>query len=133
MNREPAFLAVDHVLAIHRRMIDEFGGAPAVRDRGMLESDVMMPAARFGGKFIHDGIPATAAAYLFHLCKNHPFLDGNKRTALASAEMFVLLNDMRLSATNKELKELTLGVAADRITKDDTIAFFHQHVVAGGS
>lgn len=131
MTNVPAFLTVDQVLAIHRRMIEEFGGEPAVRDHGLLESAVMMPAARFGGKFLHNGIPTMAAAYLFHICRNHPFVDGNKRTGLASAEMFVLLNEMRLAATNAELEELTIGVAAGRISKDDTVAFFRQHVVTG--
>ena len=81
----PVFLTVDHVLTIHRRVIDEFGGDPALRDRGLLESAVMMPAAQFGGGYLHDGIPAMAAGYLFHICKNHSFVDGNKRTALATA------------------------------------------------
>jgi death-on-curing protein len=130
MTDAPIFLTVDHVLAIHRRMIEEFGGEPAVRDLGLLESAVMMPAARFGGKFLHDGIPAMAAACLFHICRNHPFVDGNKRTGLASAEMFVLLNELRLAATNAELEELTIGVAAGRISKDDTVAFFRKHVAA---
>jgi death-on-curing protein len=131
MKNAPAFLSVDQVLAVHRRMIDEFGGDPAVRDRGLLESAVMMPAAMFGGKFLHKGIPAMAAAYLFHICTNHPFTEGNKRTGLASAEMFVLLNDMRLDATNAELEDLTTGVAAGRISKKETVDFFRKHVVAG--
>ena len=131
MKAPPAFLTVDQVIAVHRRMIEEFGGDPSVRDRGLLESAVMMPAARFGGKFLHDGIPAMAAAYLFHICRNHPFTDGNKRTGLASAEMFVLLNEMRLDATNAELEALTIGVAASRISKDETVDFFRKHVVAG--
>ncbi len=130
MKPTPVFLTVDQVLAIHRRMINEFGGDPAVRDRGLLESAVMMPAAVFGGKFLHKGIPAMAAAYLFHICRNHPFVDGNKRTGLASAEMFVLLNDMRLDATDAELEDLTIGVAADRISKKETIAFFRKHVAS---
>ena len=88
----------------------------------------MMPAARFGGRFLHDGIAAIAAAYLFHLCKNRPFVDGNKRTALASAEIFVLLNDMRLRATDDELEELTLGVADGRLSKEDVTASFHGHI-----
>lgn len=128
MTDEPAFLAVDHILAIHRRMIREFGGDPDVRDYGLLESAVMMPAARFAGRFLHKGIVAMAAAYLFHLCKNHPFVDGNKRTALVSAEVFLVLNNKRLLATNKELEELTLGVADGRISKDDVISFFRGHV-----
>lgn len=131
MKDTPAFLTVDQVLAIHRRMIEEFGGDPAVRDRGLLESAVMMPTAMFGGKFLHDGIPSMAAAYLFHICRNHPFMDGNKRTGLASAEMFVLFNNMRLDATNVEVEELTIGVAAGRISKNETVDFFSKHVVAG--
>ena len=129
MSDSPAFLTVDHVLAIHRRMIEEFGGDLAVRDQGLLESAVTMPAARFGGRLLHDGIPAMAAAYLFHLCKNHAFADGNKRTALASAEIFVFLNDMRLAATDEELEELTLGLAEGAISKDEAITFFRRHVV----
>ncbi|HEX5138379.1 MAG TPA: type II toxin-antitoxin system death-on-curing family toxin [Planctomycetota bacterium] len=123
----PTFLALEHVLAIHRRSIREFGGDSAVRDQGLLESAIAMPAAQFGGSFLHDGVPAMAAAYLFHLCRNHPFVDGNKRTALASAEVFLFLNGMRLRATNDEVEALTLGVAASRISKDETTALFVKH------
>ena len=87
MTDAPTFLTTDNVMAIHRRMIREFGGDPKVRDYGLLESAAMMPAAQFRGRFLHGGIPAMAAAYLFHLCTNHPFVDGNKRTVLASAEV----------------------------------------------
>jgi len=125
----PAFLSLDHLLAIHRRSIEEFGGDPAVRDQGLLESAIAMPAAQFGGRFLHDGVPAMAAAYLFHLCRNHPFVDGNKRTALAAAEVFLILNGIRLRATNDEVEALTLGVAASRISKDETTAFFAKHAV----
>lgn len=127
----PVFLTVDHVLTIHRRVIDEFGGDPALRDRGLLESAVMMPAAQFGGGYLHDGIPAMAAAYLFHICKNHSFVDGNKRTALATAEVFILLNSARLDATNDDVEELTWGVAKGRLQKEEVTAFFRQHVVSG--
>ena len=88
-----------------------------------------MPAAQVRGRFLHDGIPAMAAAYLFHLCKNHPFIDGNKRTALASAEVFILLNDMRLTATNEELENLVLGVAEGRVSKEMVVAFLRRHAV----
>ena len=126
MSDFPIFLTVDHVLAIHRRMIDEFGGVPEVRDYGLLESAVAMPAARFGGKFLHHGVPAMAAFYLFHICKNHPFFDGNKRTAVVAAEIFVLINGMRLMATNEELEHLTLGMAEGTVSKDEAIAFFRK-------
>jgi len=126
MTGAPLFLTFSEVLAIHERMIDEFGGDPAVRDEGLLESAVMMPMAQFGGDFLHDGIPAMGAAYLFHICKNHAFTDGNKRTALASAEMFILLNGMRLEATNNELVDLTMGIAEGTISKDEAVEFFRE-------
>ncbi len=129
MSDAPAFLSVEHVLSVHQRMINEFGGDPAVLDRGLLESAVAMPAARFGGRFLHDGIPAMAAAYLFHICKNHAFADGNKRTALASAEVFLVLNGIRINADNKELEDLALGVAASKMTKEQVIAFLRTHAV----
>ncbi len=127
MIRRPLFLSIEEVLAIHRRLIAEFGGDPEVRDHGLLESAVMMPQARFGGRFLHKEIPAMAAAYLFHLCKNHAFVDGNKRVALAASELFVLLNGMTLAATNAELEELILGVARSERSKEEVIAFFERH------
>ncbi|MGD9853905.1 MAG: type II toxin-antitoxin system death-on-curing family toxin [Planctomycetaceae bacterium] len=66
------FLTVDDVLQIHRRMIAEFGGTPEVRDVGLLQSAVSMPQARFGGQYLHAGVPEMAAAYLYHICANHP-------------------------------------------------------------
>ncbi len=127
MTYAPVFLTVEHVLIIHSRMIREFGGTEVVRDYGLLESAVMMPAAQFGGLFLHKSIPAMAAAYLFHICKNHPFMDGNKRTALASAEVFLILNDWRLNATNKQLEELVFGVAESRLSKEYVEIFFRRY------
>ena len=129
MKERPLFLTVGHVLTIHRRLVQEFGGDVEVRDYGLLDSAVMMPAAQFGGEFLHEDVPAMAAAYLFHICRNHAFVDGNKRTALAAAEVFVLLNRMRLKATNKQVEELTLGVAQGEVSKDRVIAFFRKHAV----
>ena len=128
MTRPVIFLTTEHVMAIHRRMIEEFGGSLGVRDRGLLESAAMMPAARMGGHYLHKGMAAKGAAYLFHLCKNHAFLDGNKRTALASAEMFLRLNGLALAATNEELQQLTVGVADGTVAKGQVAAFFRRHV-----
>ncbi len=133
MREEPTFLSVAHVLAIHRRMIEEFGGDPGLRDYGLLESAVMMPAVRYEGRLLHEGVPAMAAAYLFHICRNHPFVDGNKRTSLAAAEVFVLVNGMKLSATGKQLERLVRGVAEGTHSKDDAIAFFRKHTAPGAS
>jgi len=127
--KSPVFLSVEQVIAIHRRVVDEFGGAAEIRDRGLLESAVAVPAARFAGRWLHRRVSDMAAAYLFHLCRNHAFLDGNKRTALAAAEVFLLLNGRRLDATDDEVVELTLGVAEGTTSKEETVAFFRRQCV----
>ena len=81
MNAPPRFLSVDDVLVLHAIAIEDQGGDPLLRDHGLLESAVATPAQQFGGQYLHEDIPAMAAAYAFHICKNHPFADGNKRTA----------------------------------------------------
>jgi death-on-curing protein len=128
---ERAFLTVDHVLAIHRRVVGEFGGSGELRDRGLLESAVAMPAARFGGQYLHDGVPAMAAAYVFHLCRSHPFVDGNKRTALVAAEVFLMLNGMRLHAADEAVEELTRRTADGTAGKAEVVAFFTRHAACG--
>lgn len=126
--KRTVFLTVEHVLAIHARMIAEFGGDPSIRDRGLLDSAIRMPASTFDGRLLHRGLPAIAAAYLFHLCKNHPFLDGNKRTALATTEVFLALNDARLVADDGFVEEMTMGVAASEWSKERVTTFFQKHV-----
>ena len=128
MSPEPLFLSVDDIKLIHARMVEEFGGMPGVADQGMLESAAAMPSAGFGGEFLHEGLPAMAAAYLFHICKNHPFFDGNKRAAVVAAEIFLNVNGMRLDTSNEKLRDLCLGIASGELSKDEAIAFFKRHV-----
>ena len=118
------FLSVEDVLAIHRRVIEEFGGDLGLRDRGLLESAVAMPQSTFGGEELHAGSAEKAAAYHFHLCANHPFLDGNKRVAVAASEVFLLINGLELSASDNEIENLTFGVAGGRLSKGQVIEFF---------
>lgn len=127
MSVEPLFLSLENIMSIHARMIASFGGAEGVADRGMLESAVAMPTAAFAGELLHKSLPAMAAAYLFHICKNHPFLDGNKRTAVVAAEIFLNVNGMRLDVSNEDLKQLCLGVAAGEISKEEAVNFFERH------
>jgi death-on-curing protein len=110
----PIFLTLDEVLAIHADQVRRYGGAHGVRDWGLLSSALAMPQASFGGVYLHNSLAEMAAAYLFHLARNHPFLDGNKRAALASALAFLWLNDEHLEADEDELTELVMGVAAGR-------------------
>ena len=123
-----AYLSVEIIFEIHRRVIDDFGGEPGLRDRGMLESAVALPQSTFGGKDLHAGLAEKAAAYHFHLCANHPFVDGNKRVAVAAAELFLLINGRELTASDDEVEDLTLGVAGGRLSKDHVIEFFARFV-----
>ena len=123
-----AYLSVEILVEIHQRVIEEFGGDPGLRDRGMLESAVALPQSTFGGKDLHAGLAEKAAAYHFHLCANHPFVDGNKRVAVAAAELFLLINGRELTASDDEVEDLTLGVAGGRLSKEHVIEFFVRFV-----
>ena len=125
------FLSVDMVIQIHQRVIEEYGGDSGLRDRGLLESAVAMPHSMFGGKFLHIDLAEMAAAYHFHLCANHPFIDGNKRVAVAAAEIFILANGCELGAGDDELEEITLSLSTGQVSKDDVIEFYKRHVVEG--
>ena len=123
----PAFLTLDEVLAIHAHEIDRYGGAHGLRDRSGLESAVAMPGATFGDELLHGSLWEQGAAYLFHLTKNHPFVDGNTRTGLACALVFLGLNGVHVRATDDELVALLEGVAGGPLTKADIAVFLRDH------
>lgn len=114
---DPIFLDVEDVLELHASQRTQFGGADGLRDRGLLESAVAQPQITFDGAFAHDGLFAMAASYLFHIVNNHPFVDGNKRTGLLAALVFLDLNGIGIDRPNDALYTLTLGVAEGRIDK----------------
>ena len=120
------FLTLDEALAIHAHQIARYGGALGVRDRGLLESALAMPAATFAGDYLHPSLPEQAAAYLFHLVKNHPFVDGNQRLGLACSLVFLRLNGIRVRATDDDLVDIVMGVAEGRRSKADVAVFFRQ-------
>lgn len=113
-------LTVPIVREIHREMLVGFGGADGLRDEGLLESAVAAPQATFGGESPFTDLVEVAAAYLFYLCRNHPFLDGNKRTAMTSAIVFLRLNGIRTSPDGPDWEALVLDVAASRIDREET-------------
>ena len=114
---EPVLLTLDEVLAIQAEQIERYGGTQGGRESGLLASALAMPAATYGGEFLHSTLFEMAAAYLFHLCNNHPFLDGNKRTALAACLAFLWLNSLEVVADPDEIAELVLGVADGSLGK----------------
>ena len=121
------FLEVDEVLALHRNALEVDGGIDGIREPGLIESAVAMPRQQFGGSYLHEDIPAMAAAYHFHLNKNHAFLDGNKRVAVMASTVFLLANDYRLTASEEDFERLTLDAADDLIDKPVVIEWFQQY------
>lgn len=113
----PEFLDIEDVLELHRLSLEQYGGGSGVRDLELLESALAQPRSAFGEQYAHEGLFAMAAAYLFHIARNHPFVDGNKRTALLAALVFLDINGIPVERESEALYELTMGVAEGRIDK----------------
>ena len=111
------FLTLSEVLLIHQNQIEEYGGIFGLRDTGLLSSAVIMPQSAFNDKYLHKDLFEMSSAYLYHICQNHPFLDGNKRTALTSALVFLDLNGMFTEDPDDELYEMVMETAKGNITK----------------
>jgi death-on-curing protein len=115
---EPEFLSVDDVLEIHKKQLDLFGGIDGIRDIGLLESAVMTPQASFGGEYLHNGLFEMAASYAFHIAENQPFLDGNKRTALTAALVFLDINGIEIIDPNMRLYDAMISIANKEMDKN---------------
>ena len=117
------FLTLDEVLALHADQIRRYGGRRGIRDVELLKSALGTPQVTFDDALLHPTLPEIAAAYLFHLLKNHAFIDGNKRVGLVAALAFLGLNDVSIEADPDELTELVLGVAAGKVSKAEVAVF----------
>ena len=123
----PIFLGLDEVLEIHRGQVERYGGATGVRDMNLLQSALAMPQAGIGNQFVHADIFEMAAAYLYHIVRNHPFIDGNKRVAAMSAFVFLKVNGHTLEASEQAF-ERPVRVAAEGVADKAVIAsFFREH------
>ena len=111
-------LTVEIVREIHAEAIARFGGSDGVRDSALLESAVAAPQASFGGKSPYRDLAEVAAAYLYYLCRNHPFVDGNKRAALGSCIAFLRLNGIEPRPDGPEWEELVLAIAAGSLDRE---------------
>ncbi len=123
---EPNFLSLAEILAIHQDLVSRYGGDPGIRDIDLLKGAAGMPSATYGGEFLHTDIFEMAAAYLFHLVKNHPFLDGNKRTGAAASLVFLFLNGYDFIAPEDDFADLVLAVAQSKIDKAEVAVFIHR-------
>jgi death-on-curing protein len=123
---DPTFLSLAEVLEIHKDQVDRYGGAPGIRDIELLKSAIGMPSATYGGQFLHTDFYEMAAAYLFHLVKNHPFVDGNKRVGAVAALVFLYLNGFDFDASEDDLAETVLSVARSERDKADVAVFIRR-------
>ena len=121
------YLTAEQVLFIHSRLIDETGGSHGIRDVGLLQSAVSRPMATFGGEDLYPDIFQKAAALTESLVKNHPFIDGNKRTAISSTGLFLRINGYNLETSQKELEDFTLKLATGKIPLDDAARWFKRY------
>lgn len=115
-------LTIEIVREIHAQAIRNFGGLDGIRDEALLGSAVFAPQSSFGGKSPYIDLIDVAAAYLFYLCRNHPFLDGNKRTAMTAAVVFLRLNGIEPARDSERWEKLMLDVAASKIDREETTA-----------
>ena len=122
----PLFLDIDRVLRTHLSLIERYGGEEGVRDVGLLHSAIAMPQASFGGEPLHKDLFEMAAAYLYHIVQNHPFVDGNKRTGAAAAIIFLAMNGVEIEADEEGLVDLALAVARGEVGKSEMAEFFRQ-------
>ena len=117
----------DEVLEIHRRLIEQSGGSPGIRDEGLLDSALVAAANR--QHYEGADLASCAATYAFHLTRNHPFVDGNKRIGAAVAEIFVRLNGAQLTADNDAIVELFSGIAAGTLSREEVERLFVRWVI----
>ena len=123
------FLFVEEVIEAHTQIIQIYGGLDGIRDMGLLISAIEMPKASFFGEFLHVSMFDKAAAYLFHIVCNYPFLDGNKRTGTAAALIFLDMNEIELDFDEMELEELVVKTAAGKSDKEEISQFFSIHAI----
>lgn len=124
IDKEIIFLELDDVLEIHENLIKIYGGSYGIRDKSLLHSDLEMPKSGFENEYFHKDIFEMASAYLFHLSKNHPFVDGNKRIA----DTFLKVNGVNLNVTGDILYKFVLKVSSGKtITKKKIADFFRKN------
>lgn len=111
------FLSLEEVFLLHDLQLQRYGGATGVRDQGLLESAINTPQASFDEKYVHLGLYEMAAAYAFHIAENQPFIDGNKRTALASALVFLDLNSIEIEDPDEHLYTAMIDIAKKQLDK----------------
>ncbi len=125
------FLSLDDIIEIHKDQIERYGGSLGIRDIGLLQSAAAVPSATFQGDYLHQGIFLMAAAYLFHITQNHPFVDGNKRTGAVAALVFLEINGIVVDAPGNDLEHLVRRVATGQVDKEAIAVLMKSHSQSG--
>jgi death on curing protein len=112
------FIPKEVILFSHDQLIQRYGGSTGIRDMKLLESALEQPKATFGGTYLHDTIFKMAAAYGYHLCNNHPFIDGNKRISLVAMDIFLQQNGYEIVATEKETYKVIMRLSTGNLSKE---------------
>ena len=124
------FLGKEFILYFHQTLINEYGGSQGLRDEGLLESALSQARMTIDGQYLHQDIFEMAAAYGFHICQNHAFIDGNKRLALVAMDTFLQMNGWELIADEKETYVTMLQLAAGDITKQQLTHWIKAHAIS---
>jgi len=122
----PIFISLPEIIEIHQDQIVRYGGDPGIRDIELLKSALGMPAATYSGEFLHTDLYEIAAAYLFHLVKNHPFVGGNKRTGGVASLVFLAMNGYNFDAPEDDFAETVLSVASGKLAKSEIAVFIRR-------
>ncbi|MEK7339677.1 MAG: type II toxin-antitoxin system death-on-curing family toxin [Candidatus Rhabdochlamydia sp.] len=125
------FITLQEVINDHAEIICKYGGLDGIRDMGLLISAIEMPKVAMLKKYLHPTVFDKAAAYLFHIICNHPFIDGNKRTGTSTALTFLKINDIYIEIVEKQqalvLEELVVHTAEGKTSKKQIANFFREH------
>ncbi len=130
LSKSPRFITIDEAETLHLTSIKQYGGLAGIRDQGLLESALAMPRQGLGGEFNHEYPFEMAAAYMFHICRNHPFVDGNKRTSLACCVVFLRMNGWTLTASEDDIADRVVSVAEGKLDKGELAAWIERNVQA---
>jgi death on curing protein len=121
------YLTLIEVLDLHRRILEQSGGALGIRDMGLLESAVAQPRMTFGGEDLYPSLFDKAAALGFSIIMNHPFVDGNKRTGHAATETFLVLNGLEINASVDEQERVVLAIASGKQEREVFVEWLQQN------
>jgi death on curing protein len=114
---EPAFLSLEEIIEIHDDQLKQYGGLAGIRDIELLKSEISIPAVGFGETYLHTDIYEMAAAYLYHIVRNHPFTDGNKRTGAVASIVFLIINGIEVNADEDSFERMVLWAAEGKMDK----------------